>query len=260
MDALAQVSHPKPNAELIYETFNAYARHHPWLQSESIRPKAIAAELIEHFMSFSDYVKAYGLSRAEGVLLRYLSDAYKTLMQTVPSAFWSDELIDAAGFLRAALERVDASLLAEWERLLDPDAGAELDAETLGRVHELLADPRMLRSQIRSELHLLVKALATGDYEQAAESVRSDPGEPWTAERFERALQPFLQRHGALLCDHRARQAQWTILDSLESRLLRVRQVLLDPEDDNTVFIEARVDLRDGMPDGPLLEMVELGE
>ena len=40
------------------------------------------------------------------------------------------------------------------------------------RILELACDPRMLRSRIRSELHLLVRALAARDFEEAAESLR----------------------------------------------------------------------------------------
>jgi len=46
-----KVSHPKPNAELIYSTFDAYAAHHPWLESENIRPKSIARDMYERYAS-----------------------------------------------------------------------------------------------------------------------------------------------------------------------------------------------------------------
>jgi hypothetical protein len=90
--------------------------------------------------------------------------------------------------------------------------------------------------------------------------VWSPQDDSWTPERFEHALAPFLERYGKVVWDHRARQAQWTILDQEQSKLYRVRQVLLDPEEDNSFFVEARVDLRDGVPEGPLLEMIALGE
>ena len=98
MAELDKVGWPKPNADLIYDTFNAYAAHHPWLGSENIRPKSIVRDMYERYLSFNDYIKEYGLSRAEGVLLRYLSEAYKTVVQTVPDACWNDDLIDVIGF------------------------------------------------------------------------------------------------------------------------------------------------------------------
>jgi len=256
MAELDKVSYPKPNAELIYQTFDDYAPHHPWLGSENIRPKSIARDMVERYLSFNDYVKEYGLARAEGVLLRYLSQAYKTVLQSVPDPCWNDELVDIVGFMRATLERVDSSLLEEWERLLDPEA--EPEPGTTRRVHALAGDPRMLGSRVRSELHMLLKALAARDYEEAAAGLRADGAEPWTAERLEQALEPFFAEHEQLVADARARQTQWTILEPLEPRLYRVRQILLDPADHNDFYLEARVDLRDGEPEGPLVELLEL--
>jgi hypothetical protein len=190
------------------------------------------------------------------VLLRYLSDAYKTAVQTVPDPMWNDELIDVTGFLRSTLQRVDASLLAEWERMLSGEAEV---TEAAPRAYDLARDPRMLRSRIRAELHILVKALAARDYEEATDCVRADVSEPWTPERFEQALAPFLQSHERLIADHRARQTQWTIIDAGEPRTWRVRQVLLDPQEDNTWFLEGIVDLREGdTPDGPLIELLQI--
>ena len=53
---------------------------------ENIRPKSVAREMFENFHSFAEYVRDYGLERAEGLLLRYLSDVYKALVQNVPEA------------------------------------------------------------------------------------------------------------------------------------------------------------------------------
>jgi len=258
MAELDKVSYPKPNAELIYSTFNDYAAHHPWLGTENIRPKSVVRDMYEQYLSFNDYIKEYGLARAEGVLLRYLSDAYKTLVQTVPDPMWNDELIDVAGYLRSALQRVDASLLEEWERMLDSDAAAPSEEST--RVHDLARDPRMLRSRIRAELHILVKALAARDYEEAADCVRGDVAEPWTPERLEQALAPFFASYERLVADHRARQTQWTLIDPGEPRTWRVRQVLLDPQDDNFWYLEGRVDLREDTPDGPLIELLAIAK
>jgi len=130
--------------------------------------------------------------------------------------------------LRGVLERVDASLLEEWERMLDPDAAADAEAKpAASRIHELARDPRMLRSRIRSELHMLVKTLAARDWEEAAACVRADVPEPWNEDRFEQALTPFFEQHERMLADARARQSQWTIIDAEGTQVFRVRQVLL---------------------------------
>ncbi|MCA9700305.1 MAG: DUF3516 domain-containing protein, partial [Myxococcales bacterium] len=118
MEELEKVSYPKPDADFIYDTFNAFARKHPWVGSENIRPKSIARDMYERWSTFNDYIKDYGLARSEGLLLRHLHQTYKTLEQTVPERHKSEAVIDAIAWLRATIERVDSSLVQEWERML----------------------------------------------------------------------------------------------------------------------------------------------
>src|SRR5262249_40383950 len=153
-----------------------------------------------------------------------------------------------------------ASLLEEWERMLEPEGETPEQKPAASRIHELARDPRILRSRIRSELHMLVKALAAKDYEEAAGCVRADVAEPWTEDRFEAALAPFFEQHERMLADARARQSQWTIIDAQGTQEFRVRQVLLDPQDENTWYLEGRVDLSDrDEAEGPLLELLHIG-
>ena len=65
----------------LQKTFHAFSNKHPWVGEEGIQPKAVAAEMFENFMSFNDYIKAYGLQRSEGVLLRHISGVFKVLLQ-----------------------------------------------------------------------------------------------------------------------------------------------------------------------------------
>ena len=120
MAELEKMEYPKPQAEFIYGTFNAFAVKHPWVKADNIRPKSIAREMYESFMSFSEYVREYGLERVEGVLLRYLSDVYKALVQTVPKWAKTDAVDDVATYFGAIVRQVDASLLDEWERMKNP--------------------------------------------------------------------------------------------------------------------------------------------
>ena len=55
-----------------------------WAKKTSA-PKSVAREMYEGFFSFAEYVKEYELERAEGLVLRYLSDVYKAFVQTVPA-------------------------------------------------------------------------------------------------------------------------------------------------------------------------------
>lgn len=256
---LQDITWDKPDAEFIYDTFNAWAERHPWLDEENIRPKSIARDLIERWMSFGEYVHEYGLEAMEGVLLRYLSTVYRTLVRTVPPAWLNDPLVDIIGYLHAMLQRVDSSLLQEWEQLMAPPTDAPQDEAP--RERDLGRDPRALRARIRGELHLLVRALSTEDWDEAALLVRQHTDDPWPAERFATALQPYFDTYGHIVVDARARQAEHTQLDELQTGLWRVRQTLVDPEDDRMWFIDAEVDLREGGdPDGPLIRVVDIRE
>ena len=50
----------------------------------SSSPKSVVRDMYERAMTFAEYVGFYGLARSEGLVLRYLADAYRALRQTVP--------------------------------------------------------------------------------------------------------------------------------------------------------------------------------
>lgn len=118
---LESVSYPRPFAEYIHPTFRAFSARHPWIRSEDIRPKSIAREMIERRLDFNDYVKYYGLERSEGLLLRHLSQVYKTLVQTVPEPARTAAVVDHIAHLRTMIGAVDASLIEAWEKLVNVD-------------------------------------------------------------------------------------------------------------------------------------------
>ena len=77
--------------------------------------------MYEQGMSFTDFVGRYQLARSEGLVLRYLTDAYRTLRQTVPEAHRTPELEDLVEWLGETVRQTDSSLLDEWEALTDPE-------------------------------------------------------------------------------------------------------------------------------------------
>ncbi|MFP5284195.1 MAG: DEAD/DEAH box helicase, partial [Thermoanaerobaculia bacterium] len=179
MERLEEVTHPKPLSDFLYGTFNRFRGEHPWVGGHDVRPKSIGREMYEGYLSFADYVKRYGLQRSEGVLLRYLSQLYKTLDQTVPEYAKTAEVWDALGYFRALLHHTDTSLLEEWESLLHPEIRLmrlqrHQAAEALW-LKQLLADPKAFAARIRAELHLVVRALAEKEWEDAAAAVLQDP-------------------------------------------------------------------------------------
>ncbi|MBM3856217.1 MAG: DUF3516 domain-containing protein, partial [Verrucomicrobia bacterium] len=120
MEKLEQIEHPKPLRDFLYTTFNAFAAAHPWVEQENVRPKSIAREMFERYQSFADYIREYGLQRSEGVLLRHLSQVWKVLAQTVPTAAKTEPVVEMEDYFRELIRGIDSSLLEEWERLLAP--------------------------------------------------------------------------------------------------------------------------------------------
>ena len=117
MERLAEVTWPRPEAEFIDPAFEVFARHHPWVDHLRPSPKSVVRDMVEHADTFNQYVSRYGLKRSEGLVLRYLTDCYKALAQTVPSAAVNDRLFEVIEWLGALVRDVDSSLLDEWERL-----------------------------------------------------------------------------------------------------------------------------------------------
>ena len=242
-NAVEEVSWPRPLAEFLYQTFNEFSERHPWVGSANVRPKAVARDLVERYMTFNEYVKEFGLMRSEGVLLRYLSQAYRTAVQNVPEGYRTDGYMDVLGWLRAVLGRADSSLVTEWEQLRT-GAGEELAGEAPLPERPLWADERALQARLRAEVHAFVKALAAQDYEDAAFNLRLDEdGDGTTPEQLAELMAPFFEEYGTLRFDHEARSPRLTRVERAGPRLWRVRQTLLDPEGDLFWYAEFEVDL-----------------
>jgi hypothetical protein len=268
MEKLDEVTHPKPNAEFLYDTFNAFRQVHPWVGHHGIRPKSIGRELYERYLSFTEYVREYGLQRSEGVLLRYLSQLYKTLIQSVPERRKNEQIYDVESYLRTLLERTDTSLIEEWQSLMHPELRVASEGEAQAtreklRAYELLHDPKAFTARVRNEMHQLVRALAAGQFDEAAAGLRQDPDDPqtvWSAERFEEALAPFLEEYTQIVFTPEARQANYTRMEETGPRQWRITQVLLDPQGDHLWHLAGDIDLTAGQSlDGALVRLRHLG-
>ncbi len=265
-EKLDRVTWPMPDADFIFEVFDGYARQHPWVRRDHLRPKSVVRDMFERYATFGEYVRHYGLKRAEGVLLRHISQVYKALMQSVPDQVKDDRVYAVIGFVRALL-RADSSLLQTWEAM---KAGEEtpLDGSEPGpaAVPTLVDDPKLFRARLRAELHGFVKALADQDYDEAADMLRTPPGieedddeGAWTAKRLKKALEPYYAVYGGIRFDHEARNARHTRLVETGPRQWTVTQVLCDDEGDNMWFAEGEIDLRaDPDPSGPLVALTRL--
>ncbi len=112
-------------AELLEALYETYRQTHPWLPEDALAPKSVVREMWEKAMGFTDFVGRYQLARSEGLVLRYLTDAYRTLRHSVPEAHRTPEVEDVIEWLGETVRQTDSSLLDEWEALSDPDHLAE---------------------------------------------------------------------------------------------------------------------------------------
>jgi superfamily II RNA helicase len=263
MAELEKVEYPKPNRDFVYATFNEFAAKHPWVGQENIRPKSVAREMVERFMTFADYVREYELQRSEGLLLRYLSETYKTLVQTVPETYRDDALLDVIAFLRATVRGVDSSLIDEWERMRDPayqaaivDPRAAVTA-TLGPP-PVWADPKAFAARVRTELHRLLVALARQDWDAALAALA--PGHGLTAAKLEEALAPYFAEHPRVDTTPLARRPHNTFLKDLGERRWEAIQRIVDEKGESDWAIFCEIDLS-GAPDPelPMLSLLRIG-
>lgn len=259
---LEKLEYPKPLRDFIYDSFNEFSKHHPWIGQENIRPKSIARDMYESYMSFPEYIKEYDLQRAEGVLLRYLSDVYKAFVQTVPYWAKTRDTDEIEVFLSAIVRGTDSSLLDEWERMRDPDYKPRKPTDALAEVesHDITRDERAFTVLVRNVIFQLVRALSARDYLTAAELLR-ESSEPWTAEALDKAMVDFYTERSLIRTDPKARVPSNTII-SHDAELGRwsITQVLSDPEELNDWALTCEIDLeRSRKEQRPILSLLRVG-
>ena len=246
MVELEKIKLPAPRAELLYEVLEAFGEKHPWVGREELRPKSIARDAFERGASFVEYVRDLGLARSEGVLLRYLTDAFKGISQNVPDAAKTDAVRDVIDWLGAMVRGVDASLLDEWQRIREGKDTLEIVAAVVAPVVEepdVTRDVRGFAVMIRNASFRLVRALARRRFDEAASYVVAPAGaEEWTPVSLEAAMAAFFAEHSEVVVDADARSAAACMLERDLVRV-RVRQALHDPEGADEYVVTLDVDL-----------------
>jgi hypothetical protein len=225
----------------------------------------VAREILERFCSFHDYVRDMGLQRFEGVLLRYLSEAYRALSKSVPVRFRSEAVEELVASLGAVVRTVDSSLLEEWEEMRAPTAltGAVPAALEPKKPRDPAADPRAFAARVRAELHRLLGALSRRDFDEARASLRDDETSTWTSERLAAEIAPYFAEHEKIIVTPLARSPRMTTLTPVAPRIWEAQQTIVDPAGDEDFAIHARIDLNDpilpGQESAPLIELVRIG-
>jgi hypothetical protein len=237
MELLEDVTHPRPLADLLGAAFAIYRQSHPWLSEDQLAPKSIVRDMWERAMTFTEYVSFYGLVRSEGLVLRYLSDAYRTLRASVPDPARTEALDDITEWLGALVRQVDSSLLDEWEQLTaddSPDTVVEVAVPV-----SLTDNVRAFTVLVRNAMFRRVELAALRRYDDLA---ALDAAAGWTADRWREAIEGYFAEYDWLPTDADARNPALLNVEPATTQWL-VRQAFDDPAGDHDWGIGASIDL-----------------
>ena len=240
MELLEQIHWPKPLEEFLDAAFQTYRSSQPWVGDFELSPKSVVRDLYERAMTFNDYIGFYKLNRSEGLVLRYLSDAYKAARQTIPDEAKTEELRDLIEWLGELVRQVDSSLLDEWERLIDPAADTDTPALVLPPAPKAVTgNIRAFRILVRNELFRRVQLAAREDYEQLGEL---DAAAGFDADAWADALDAYYENHDTIGTAGDARSSSMLIVEEGPTSW-SVHQIFDDPAGDHDWGISATIDL-----------------
>src|SRR5262252_7944405 len=237
MELLEDVTYPMPLADLLAVAYDTYRRGHPWVADHELSPKSVVRDMYERAMTFTEYTGFYGLSRAEGLVLRYLASAYKALRQTVPEEARTEELTDLIEWLGELVRQTDSSLIDEWERLRSPvpEQAVPLDE----RPPPVTGNSRAFRVLVRNALFRRVELAALRRYDELGEM---DAEAGWDAAAWEEAIEAYFADYDEIGTGAEARGPGLLIIDEHRGHW-SVRQIFDDPAGDHDWGISAQVDL-----------------
>ncbi|MFM7253236.1 MAG: DEAD/DEAH box helicase [Ilumatobacteraceae bacterium] len=240
MERLESVSWPQPLHELLSACIDTYRSQHPWV-GEGPSPKSIVREMIESGDTFDSFVQRYRLDRSEGLVLRYLTDAWRALDRSLPDDAYTERLEDIIEWLGTLIRATDSTLLDEWTMLAgrprhDHGEQAPLDPSVAG-------PPASWRTVVRNAAFGWVELLARRAHGELAARAGCDESV------VDAAMQPYWNEHDSIGIDATARSAAYFTLVE-EPSTWRIEQTLMDPEDSREWCVVATVDIDEAIVDG----------
>jgi hypothetical protein len=242
MEALEEITWPQPLAELLERAHIEYSVAHPWLSETPVSPKSVVRDMYTQGMTFGEYVAHYKLQRTEGLLLRYLADAYRALRQSIPEGLRTEELEDLIAWLGEITRLVDSSLLDEWTELATlAGVPVEQRAEAAPPARPVTGNERAFRVMVRNAMWRRVELCADDDVDGLATLTS---GDPMTRQRWDDALGDYWDEHEHIGVSADARGPAFFIVEPRRGgRLWEVRQIIDDPAGNRDWSISATVDL-----------------
>ena len=245
MNIVEDITWPKPLEELLEQAYDTFAETNAWVKEFELRPKSVVRDMLENAMTFSDLVATYGLARSEGVILRYLTDAWRTLKQSIPDEYNTPELEDIVIWLGELIRQVDSSLVDEWAQMAGEDS--PIDQETVDRelafgVEDptaLTANRRAFTIMVRNYMFRLVQLFALEKEDRLAELLEYLDEVP----DFGAILDDYFDEYADIDSGPEARGPEFFRLGDTDSRAWSVRQIIKDPDGDHAYQFVATVDL-----------------
>ena len=240
LERIAEVSYPKPLEDLLAAAFAQYCQKVPWANDYELSPKSVLRDMLETASDFKGYIQRYKIARSEGILLRYLAEAFRALDRTVPTSKRTPELDEVISWLGFMVRSIDSSLVDEWAAAGDP---AALDAAPPTAADQVVADRRGVTLLVRNALFQRVRLAARGHVRELGEL-----DEAWGMgeARWQRALDAYHEVHDEILTDADARSRAFLSIDEADERAERVwhvHQIFSDEAGDRDFGIMADVDL-----------------
>ena len=245
MNIVEDITWPKPLEELLEQAYDTFAETNAWVKEFELRPKSVVRDMLENAMTFSDLVATYGLARSEGVILRYLTDAWRTLKQSIPDEYNTPELEDIVVWLGELIRQVDSSLVDEWAQMAGEDS--PIDQDTVDRelafgVEDptaLTANRRAFTIMVRNYMFRLVQLFALEKEDRLAELLDYLDEVP----DFGAILDDYFDEYDDIDSGPEARGPEYFRLSDTDSRAWSVRQIIKDPDGDHAYQFVATVDL-----------------
>ncbi|AIY48990.1 DEAD/DEAH box helicase [Mycolicibacterium fortuitum] len=256
IELLDEVTYPKPLRELLEHTYEVYRQTNPWAADGHLSPKSVVREMWERALTFREYISLYGLTRSEGAVLRYLSDAFKALRSGVPATARTEELADIVEWLGELVRQVDSSLLDEWEQLTSPDQPHDVPVAVPARPRPLTGNDRAFTAMVRNALFRRVELFARARWDELG---TLDAASGWTADRWAEIGEEYFDEHAEVRTGADARGPALLIFDK-QPQVWRVRQILDDPAGDHDWGFDVEVDLTASDEEGAaVLRIVDVG-
>ncbi|WKG03485.1 RNA helicase [Mycolicibacterium sp. HK-90] len=260
IELLDEITYPKPLAELLEHTYEVYRQTNPWAADGHLSPKSVVREMWERALTFREYISLYGLTRSEGAVLRYLSDAFKALRSGVPAAARTEKLADIVEWLGELVRQVDSSLLDEWEQLTSPDQQAGVPVQDIRAVpvrpRPLTGNERAFTAMVRNALFRRVELFARARWDELG---ALDAASGWTADRWADVGEEYFDEHTEVGTGADARGPALLIFDR-QPQVWRVRQILDDPAGDHDWGFDVEVDLAASDEEGAaVLRVIDAG-